>query len=72
MAIAGSMTTAYRLRMVRGDVHPERTTFPADKCTTPASAVDALRYWTAESVPPVVQGSDMAAFWQLWNRCRLA
>ncbi len=68
MAIAGSMTTAYRLTMRNGEAIADRTTFPSDRCTPPALAVDALRHWTAESVPPVVQGSDMATFWRLWNR----
>ncbi len=67
MAIAGSMTTAYSLRIVGGAPRPERTTFPSDKCTPPDVAVDVLRNWTAESKPPVVQGSDMATFWRLWE-----
>ena len=67
MAIAGAMTTAYSLRMVGGDVRPERTTFPSDRCTPPDVAADALRNWTADSKPPIVQGSDMATFWLLWN-----
>ncbi len=68
MAIAGSMTTAYRLTMRKGEAIADHTTFPSDKCTPPALAVDALRHWTPESVPPVVQGSDMATFWRLWKR----
>lgn len=68
MAIAGSMTTAYRLTPgtpTRPNV--ERTTHPSDRCTTPADAVTALRNWTTGSKPVIVQGSDMAAFWQAWE-----
>jgi len=67
MAIAGSMTTAYSLSIVRGGVRADRTTFPNDRCTPPAVAVDTLRNWTADTKPPIVQGSDMATFWLLWN-----
>lgn len=69
MAIAGSMTTAYRLTPgLRPDaVHVDKTTYPSDKCTPPDVAADALRHWTSKSLPVVVQGSDMATFWRLWN-----
>ena len=68
MAIAGSMTTAYSLTPGTA-TRPNllRTTYPSDRCTPPADAVDALRNWTPDSKPPVVQGSDMAAFWELWG-----
>jgi hypothetical protein len=29
--------------------------------------VDALRNWTPDARPVIVQGSDMATFWQLWG-----
>jgi hypothetical protein len=67
MAVAGSMTTAYTLRAFGDTVYTERTTYPAASCTPPAAAVDTLRHWTAASKPPIVQGSDMATFWRLWN-----
>ena len=68
MAIAGSMTTAYKLKPSAGaHLDVERTTYPSDKCTTPAVAVTILRNWTADSTPPIVQGSDMAAFWAAWE-----
>jgi len=69
MAVAGSMTTAYRLTPgLRPDaVHVDKTTFPSDKCTPPADAVERLRHWVTESKPPIVQGSDMATFWALWG-----
>lgn len=68
MAIAGAMTTAYSLTPGTG-TRPNllRTTYPSDKCTPPADAVDALRNWTPDSLPVIVQGSDMATFWLLWN-----
>ena len=69
MAIAGSMTTAYRLTPgLRPDaVHVDRTTYPSDRCTPPAVAAEWLRNWTPDSRPVIVQGSDMAAFWVVWN-----
>lgn len=69
MAVAGAMTTAYRLTPgLRPDaVHVDRTTFPNDRCTPPAVAVNLLRNWTADSRPVIVQGSDMAQFWALWG-----
>ena len=68
MAIAGAMTTAYSLTPGRGErPNVDKTTFPSDKCTPPAVAVNLLREWTADSKPVIVQGSDMAQFWQLWG-----
>ena len=69
MAIAGSMTTAYRLTPgLRPDaVHVDRTTYPSDRCTPPAVAAEWLRNWTPDSRPVIVQSSDMAAFWAVWN-----
>ncbi len=67
MAHAGSMTTAYRLDMHKGALRVERTTFPSDRCTPPAEAVERLRNWRPDSAPVIVQGSDMAQFWQLWE-----
>jgi hypothetical protein len=67
MAVAGSMTTAYSLQM-NGDVlRADRTTYPSDRCTPPDVAVERLRNWKADSTPPIVQGSDMATFWRLWE-----
>lgn len=68
MAVAGAMTTAYTLSM-RGGPRPyvDRTTFPNDRCTPPAVAVNLLRNWTDDSKPVIVQGSDMAQFWALWG-----
>lgn len=70
MAIAGSMTTAYRLTpgLHPGDVHVNRTTYPSDKCTPPDMAAQRLREFTPDGPPVVVQGSDMATFWQLWEK----
>ena len=68
MAIAGAMTTAYSLTPGRGErPNVDKTTFPSDKCTPPAVAVNLLREWTADSKPVIVQGSDMAQFWALWG-----
>ena len=68
MAIAGSMTTAYSLKpgtAARPNV--SKTTYPSDMCTPPDVAVAQLRDWTPDARPVVVQGSDMATFWALWN-----
>jgi len=67
MAVAGSMTTAYRLHGGGSRPRVEHTTHPNDRCTPPAVAVDTLRNWTADTKPPIVQGSDMATFWRLWE-----
>ena len=68
MAVAGSMTTAYRLSMRGGTMpHVDKTTFLSTNCTPPAVAAQRLREWNADSVPVVVMGSDMAQFWQLWG-----
>ena len=68
MAVAGAMTTAYRLSMRSLDKpHVDKTTYPSDRCTPPAVAVNLLRNWTADSRPVIVQGSDMAQFWALWG-----
>ena len=68
MAVAGAMTTAYRLSMRSLDKpHVDKTTYPSDRCTPPAVAVNLLRNWTADSKPAIVQGSDMAQFWALWG-----
>jgi hypothetical protein len=68
MAIAGAMTTAYSLTPCPG-ARPivAKTTYPSDRCTPPAEAVAQLRGWTPDAKPVIVQGSDMAAFWQLWG-----
>jgi len=68
MAIAGAMTTAYSLTPGTG-TRPNllRTTYPSDMCVSPDTAVRRLRNWTPDSKAPVVQGSDMAAFWELWG-----
>lgn len=68
MAVAGAMTTAYSLTPGRGDKpNVDKTTFPSDKCTPPAVAVNLLRNWTPGDKPVIVQGSDMAQFWALWG-----
>ena len=68
MAIAGAMTTAYSLTPGTGTrPNASKTTFPSDRCTPPAEAVAQLRNWTPVAKPVIVQGSDMAAFWQLWG-----
>ncbi len=56
MAVAGSMTTAYVV-----EVKPMQTTFPSDRCATPADAVAAVR----RGERATVQGSDMPEFWRL-------
>lgn len=68
MAVAGAMTTAYKLMPSAGPrPRIDKTTFPSGLCTPPADAVAQLRNWTADSEPVIVQGSDMAEFWQKWN-----
>lgn len=68
MAVAGAMTTAYKLTPSKGArPNVERTTYPSDRCTPPAEAVAQLRDWTPDAKPVIVQGSDMATFWQLWG-----
>ena len=68
MAIAGAMTTAYSLTPGTA-TRPNllKTTFPSDKCTPPAVAVNLLRNWTPGDKPVIVKGSDMAAFWAVWE-----
>lgn len=68
MAVAGAMTTAYKLKPSAGPLpHVDKTTHPSNLCTPPAAAVIRLRNWTQDSKPPIVQGSDMARFWYLWG-----
>ncbi len=70
MAVAGAMTTAYRLSMRSLDKpHVDRTTYPSDRCTPPAKAVAILRERAGnmDETPVIVQGSDMAQFWALWG-----
>jgi len=69
MAIAGGMTTAYRLTpgLRPGAVHVDKTTYPSDKCTPVSVAVTILRNWTPGDKPVIVKGSDMAAFWAVWE-----
>lgn len=67
MAIAGSMTTAYNIVPASDKLHVTKTTYPSDRCTPPAEAVARLRNWTPGARPVIVQGSDMAAFWQAWE-----
>jgi len=67
MAVAGAMTTAYWLRIRNDDptqVVADRTTYPSDKCDTPADAVAKVR----QGEKATVQGSDMATFWRLWEQ----
>ncbi len=69
MAVAGGMTTAYSMTpgtSTRPKV--EHTTRPSDRCTSPAEAVQQLRNWTPDSAPVIVQGSDMAEFWDKWEK----
>ena len=68
MAIAGAMTTAYSLTPGTA-TRPNllKTTYPSGRCTPPADAVAQLRDWTPDARPVIVQGSDMATFWQLWG-----
>lgn len=68
MAIAGSMTTAYSMTPGPG-TRPSvsKTTYPGNRCTPPTEAVAALLNWTPASPPVIVQGSDMMAFWLLWE-----
>ena len=67
MAVAGAMTTAYNIVPAKDKLHATKTTYPSDRCTPPAVAVNLLRNWTADSRPVIVQGSDMAQFWALWG-----
>jgi hypothetical protein len=63
MAVAGSMTTAYRYRLVNGEPVPERTTFPTQQCQHPADAVAALK---AGAKYVTVRGSDASVFLELF------
>jgi hypothetical protein len=63
MAVAGAMTTAYKLRLVDGKLDTQNITYPSDKCVAPVDAAGKLRSGKAV----IVQGSDMAKFWEVWN-----
>ena len=43
MAIAGSMTTAYYMRLVGGAVDIQKTTYPLHRCDKPADAAAKIR-----------------------------
>ena len=43
MAIAGSMTTAYTMRLVGGAVDIQKTTYPLHRCDKPADAAAKIR-----------------------------
>ena len=68
MAVAGAMTTAYNIVPAKDKLHVTKTTYPSNLCTPPALAVERLRNWTDDSKPVIVQGSDMAQFWALWEQ----
>lgn len=63
MAIAGSMTTAYRISFVFGELVVKVTTHPRSGCVSPADAVAKLR--NNEEV--IVAGGDMTEFNRLWE-----
>ena len=43
MAIAGSMTSAYYMRLVGGAVDIQKTTYPLHRCDKPADAAAKIR-----------------------------
>ena len=43
MAVAGSMTTAYYMRLVGGAVDIQKTTYPLHRCDKPADAAAKIR-----------------------------
>lgn len=43
MAIAGSMTTAYQISYIFGELTVTRTTYPQHKCINPQDAVTKVR-----------------------------
>lgn len=66
MAIAGSMTSAYEIHMERGAMVMYPTTYPKDRCLSPAEAVARL----AAGFPVIVAGADTLAFRKLWEQER--
>lgn len=64
MAIAGGMTTAYKIEFVFGELIVTRATYPSDKCAKPDVAVDRVRGGGGVAI---VAGSDMARFNELWS-----
>ncbi len=66
MAVAGSMTTAYRVSEVKGKLISETTTYPSDKCIDPAAAVDIVRRKGA----CIVAGGKMTEFRKLWYEAK--
>lgn len=63
MAVAGSMTTAYWVRLVGGKVSVDKTTKLSTLCDSPADAITIMRRGEIATV----RGSDMSEFWRLWN-----
>jgi len=57
MAIAGSMTTAYTMRLVGGVVDIKSTTYPLHRCDKPAEAVAKIR----AGEQAIVSGGDAFA-----------
>lgn len=63
MAIAGSMTTAYKIELIFSELIVTRTTYPSDKCAKPDVAADRVR----GGGDAIVAGSDMTKFNELWD-----
>ena len=61
MAIAGSMTTAYYMRLVGGAVDIQKTTYPLHRCDKPADAAAKIR--AGETA--IVSGHDAFAVRQM-------
>lgn len=61
MAVAGSMTTAYYMRMVGGVVDIKTTTYPLHSCDKPAVAAAKIR----AGGTAIVSGGDAFAVRQL-------
>lgn len=63
MAIAGSMTTAYKVSFIFGELTVTRTTYPQHSCVNPKDAAGKVR--SGEHV--IVAGSDMTEFRKIWE-----
>lgn len=62
MTIAGGATSAYLFSLSRGALQSTSTTFPRDRCQSPAEAV--ARLMCGQSA--IVAGGDVFQFRKLW------
>jgi hypothetical protein len=63
MAIAGSMTTAYKVKFNNGKLSILPNTYPSLDCISPRDAIGKVR----NGEPVIIAGSDMPQFNELWK-----